>query len=116
NIGDAPLDATGRADDDRSTGGPVRSSKHRAVVGAPVTPRIPLVAASVTIEKSALQTADAVAVIGITAAGHTTTSEGATECECTGGSRGTAGSKADCKSNHPLTYHDFPFYLFSVSC
>jgi len=68
-----------------------------------VTPRIPLVAASVTMEKSALQTADAVAVIGIAAAGHTTTSEGATECECAGGKRGTAESKGGCKSNHRLT-------------
>src|SRR5262249_42217322 len=97
NIGDAPLDATGRADDDRSTGGPVRSSKHRAVVGAPVTPRVPLVAASVTMEKSALQIADAVAAIGIAAAGHTTTSEGATECECTGGKRGTAENKGNSR-------------------
>jgi len=32
-----------------------------------VTPRVPLVAASVTMEKSALQIADAVAVIGIAA-------------------------------------------------
>ena len=64
-------------------------------------------------EKSAMQIADAVGVIGIAAAGHATTSEGATECECTSGKRGTAESKGDCKSNHGLTQHDLPFIVSS---
>jgi hypothetical protein len=56
-------------------------------------------------EKSAMEIADAVAVRGIAAAGPPTTSEGATECSCTGGKRGTAESKGDCKNNHDLTQH-----------
>jgi hypothetical protein len=75
-----------------------------------VTPRVPPVAASVTMEKSAMQIADAVAVIDIAPAGHTTTSVGATECECTGGKRGSGESKGDCKSNYGLTQHDLPFH------
>jgi hypothetical protein len=49
----------------------------------------------------AMEIPDAGAVIVI-AAGQTTTSEGATECKCTGGKRGTAESKGDCKNNHGL--------------
>jgi hypothetical protein len=79
-----------------------------------VTPRVPPVAASVTMEKSAMQIADAVAVIGITPAGQTTTSVDATECQCTGGKRGTAESKGNCKSNHGLTQHDFPFHRVAL--
>jgi hypothetical protein len=75
-----------------------------------VTPRVPPVAASVTMEKSAMQIADAVAVIDIAPAGHTTTSVGATECECTCGKRGSGESKGDCKSNYGLTQHDLPFH------
>jgi hypothetical protein len=78
-------------------------SNHGAVVGAPVTPRVPSVAAFVTMAKPATQIADAVAVISIAAIGNTTTSEGTSECECTRGKGGTAESKGDCKSNCGLT-------------
>jgi hypothetical protein len=57
-----------------------------------------------------MQIADAVAVIDIAPAGHTTTSVGATECECTGGKRGSGESKGDCKSNYGLTQHELPFH------
>ena len=60
-----------------------------------------------------MQIADAVAVISIAVAGRATTSEGATECECTGGKRGTAECKGDCKSNHVLTNMTFLFILSS---
>jgi hypothetical protein len=80
-----------------------------------VTPRVPPVAASVTMEKSAMQIADAVAVIDIAPAGHMTTSVGATECECTGGKRGSGESKGDCKSNHGLTQRDLPFARIVVN-
>jgi hypothetical protein len=97
----------------------VASSKHGAVVGAPVTPRVPLrvaaltprvplVAASVSLEKSAMRIANAVAVIGIVAS-RMTISEAAT-CECTGRKRGTAESKGNCKDNHGLTQIDPPFH------
>jgi hypothetical protein len=61
-----------------------------------------------------MQIADAVAVIDIAPAGHTTTSVGATECECTGGKRGSGDSKGDCKSNHGLTQHDLPFIVLNT--
>src|SRR5262245_4360785 len=88
-------------------------SNHGAVIGAPLAPRVPSVAAptprvlpvvtSVTMEKPAMQIADAVAMIGMAAAGNTTASEGAGACQCTCGKRGTTENQGDRKSNYGLT-------------
>ena len=76
---------------------------HRAVIAAPVTPRVPLVALSLTGERPTMRIADAVAVIGVGAAGNTIAFEGATERQCARRKCGAAKSKGDCKSSYSLT-------------
>jgi hypothetical protein len=69
-------------------------------------------------EKSAVQIANAVAVIGI-AASRKTTSEAAT-CECTGGKRGAAESKGNARTTMVLRNLTLLFivssHIYDVPC
>jgi hypothetical protein len=75
---------------------------HGAVVAAPAPPRVPLVATSVAMERSAMQQlTNVTAVMGIATTGQMTTYYAAATCKYTGGKRGSA--QSDCKDNHDFT-------------